>query len=55
MKIETYDNDSISKIDKNLKQIVQSKPYSSKTKVITRSEFLDLNYQYLVMNDLIHN
>lgn len=55
MEQESYDSETEAKIKASLAKVQKAKPYSSKTKVITRSDFLDLNHTYLVMNDLIHN
>ncbi|MBT3726173.1 hypothetical protein HOG21_00260 [bacterium] len=55
MQDESFDSETEEKIKQSLSKVQKAKPYSSKTKSITRSDFLDLNHTYLVMNDLIHN
>ena len=52
MNDNVYDNESKNIIEKNLKDIEKVKPYSSRTKVLSREEFLDLNYKYLVIEDI---
>jgi hypothetical protein len=52
MNDNVYDNESKNIIEKNLKDIEKVKPYSSRTKVLSREEFLDLNYKYLVIEDM---
>ena len=50
MQDEVYDNESKQQIEENLRWVAKAKPYSSKTKTLTRQEFLDLNYTYLVID-----
>lgn len=48
MKNDTHDSNLIKKIDSNLSQINNVKPFTSKYSTITRKDFLDLNYKYLI-------
>lgn len=52
MQWEVYDNESKQKIKSSLTEIDKFKPYSSKTKIITRQDFLNLNYKYLVLDNV---
>jgi hypothetical protein len=47
---EVYDKESKKSIEDNLAKIKKDKSYSSRSKVISRQDFLDLNYKYLVLD-----
>lgn len=47
---EVYDTETKNIIEANLTKIEKAKPYSSRTKIITREDFLNLSYEYLVFN-----
>jgi hypothetical protein len=50
MKEQVYDKESLKIIDSNISKAKKALPYSSKTKVITRNDFLNLTYKYLVID-----
>jgi hypothetical protein len=50
MKNKSYSNNVIKKIETNISEINKTITYSSKYKYITRKEFLDITYKYLVIN-----
>jgi hypothetical protein len=50
MKAEYTDNNSKEQIESNILDLKKSKKYASRTKTITREDFLNLNYKYLVIN-----
>jgi hypothetical protein len=49
MKTEVYYNETKQTIENNI--VVNLLPYSSRTKVLTRKDFLDLTNTYLVLDD----
>ena len=51
MNNETLDRESEAKIDTNLSKVKKAIPYSSRTKTLTREDFLNLSYKYLVLDD----
>jgi hypothetical protein len=51
MKNEVYDNESKQKIENNLNDVKNAKTFASRTNTITRKDFLDLNYRYLVLDN----
>jgi hypothetical protein len=51
MKTEVYYNETKQTIENNIAQVVNLLPYSSRTKVLTRKDFLDLTNTYLVLDD----
>jgi hypothetical protein len=51
MKNEVYDIETKTTIENSIAKVEKLLPYSSKTKNITRDEFLDLNYTYLVLEE----
>ena len=51
MNVEVYDNETKQEIETSLAKIKQSLPYSSKTKTITRQDFLELTNTYLVFEE----
>ncbi|MFK7779763.1 MAG: M23 family metallopeptidase [Candidatus Gracilibacteria bacterium] len=51
MKGDVYDNETKQKIENNIVKVEQGLPYSSRTKVITRKDFLDLTNTYLVLDN----
>ncbi len=50
MKADVYDSESKQEIENNLAKIKKALPYSSRTKTITRQDFLDLTNTYLVLD-----
>jgi hypothetical protein len=51
MKENSYDNETNNKILNNISEIDKAIKYSSKTKTITRQEYLDITYKYLVFDE----
>lgn len=51
MKNEVYDTETKTTIQNSIAKVEKLLPFSSKTKNITRDEFLDLNYTYLVLEE----
>jgi len=51
MKNDVYDNETKQILENNIKNVEKAIPYSSRTKVITRKEFLDLTNKYLVTDN----
>lgn len=51
IKTEVYDNETKQTIENNISQIQKALPYSSRTKIMTRKDFLDLTNTYLVLSD----
>ncbi len=51
IKTKSYDNQTNKEIENNINDINKILPYSSKTKTITRQEYLDITYKYLIFND----
>jgi len=53
MKNNSYDEATNKKIDINIAKIKKAKPYSSTIKRVSRKDFLNLTYEYLVFNNTV--
>jgi len=51
MKKNSNDNNTNNEITKNISEIEKMIQNSSKTKTVTREEYLDITYKYLVFNE----
>jgi len=55
MKESSHDNETDKKIVNNINKINKDIVYSSKTKTITRQEYLDITYKYLIFDKNNYN